>query len=80
MSGTALAVVICLAAIAGGLVVYIFNAARPTAYDQPADVFAGGVRIQQVSGYGAVTRVRLLLALASLMACLLFLASYIANR
>jgi len=64
-------------AIAGGLIVYIYFAARPTAYDEPVDIFAGGrFHIQQVAGLGGA-RIRILVALGALLACLVFLVGYL---
>ena len=79
MTGLALQVALLVAFLAGGLVVYIYFAARPGPYDQPIDVYAAGVRIQQVAG-SAGARPRVLVALLALAACLLFLAGFVANR
>jgi hypothetical protein len=78
VSDIAIAITILVSATTGGLVVYIFFAARPTAYDEPIDRYAGGVRVQQVAGfYGA--RWRVVVALALLVACLAFLAGALAH-
>ncbi len=78
MSDASVMIAMLVAALAGGLVVYIFFAARPGPYDQPVDVFSGGVRIQQVAGFTGA-RWRVAVALALLVACLAFLAGAIAR-
>lgn len=68
--------VLVAAAIAGGLVVDLFHALKPAAFDEPADVLVGGVSLQQVAGAGG-TRPRVLIELGALVACLIFLAGSI---
>lgn len=68
-----------LAAIAGGLIVYLYFAARPSSFEHPVDVYPGGVRIQQVAGFSGA-RLRVLVALLGLFACLVWLAGYVAGR
>jgi hypothetical protein len=62
-----------VAALAGGLTVYLYFATRPAAYDEPADVVVNGITMQQVAGAGGA-RHRVLIALGALLACLVFLA------
>lgn len=62
-----------VAALAGGLVVYLYFTMKPAGYDEPADVIVGGVSIQQVAGAGGA-RPRILLAIAALVVCLIFIA------
>lgn len=66
---------VAVAALAGGLAVYIFFASKPTAYDEPRYLYPMGARVEQVSGGGA--RARILIAAGALMACLIFLAGAI---
>jgi hypothetical protein len=76
MSHPAFALIV--AALAGGLIVYIFFATRPTAYDEPKYVYTAGVRVEQVSGT-ASARPRVLLAIGALLACLIFLARAVSS-
>lgn len=73
MNDLAASLALLVAFIAGGLTVYIYFAARPGPLEEPIDVYPGGVRIQQVSGFVGA-RLRVLLALAALVACGAFLA------
>lgn len=62
---------VAIAALAGGLGVYIYFATRPAPFDEPKYVYLAGARLQLVSG--AVPRRRVLIALGAFAACLVFL-------
>lgn len=62
-----------VAAIAGGLLVYLYFITKPAAYDEPNHIVVGGVSMEQVAGAGGA-RPRVLIALGALAACLVFLA------
>lgn len=68
---------ILVAALAGGLTVYLYFATRPAAYDEPKYIYVYGARVEQVAGGGA--RPRVLIALGALLACLVFLAGAVST-
>lgn len=59
-----------VAALAGGLVVYIYFATRPAPYESPRVIYPLGARVEHVAGAGR----SVLLAAGALLACLIFLA------
>jgi hypothetical protein len=68
-----------LAALAGGLMVYLYFASRPRSYDEPIGMTVDGVTIWQAAGY-RLTRARLAIALGALAACLFFLLGFVLER